>query len=131
MDSDGNWLWVAGIDCGLLNMGTDEDGDGQEDMYYGQVFINDAAVTSDGGIVVVGEAYTSENIRFISSAGATIRDTAEVGLPFGFVAKLSATGYWDWIEYVHTDALTTGSALGALTNCYFVPTIIFYAHFMC
>ena len=124
MDSDGNWLWIAGIDCGLLNMGIDEDGDGQEDMYYGQVAINDAAMTSDGGLVVVGEAYTSENITFMSSSGATIRDTAEVGIPFGFVAKISALGAWDWVEYIHTDALNVGTALGSLQNCYFAPNAV-------
>ena len=57
MDDDGNWLWAAGVDYGLFNTGVDEDGDGAEDLYYGQVFVNDASITSDGGLVVVGEAY--------------------------------------------------------------------------
>ena len=124
MDDDGNWLWAAGVDCGLFNTGVDEDGDGAEDLYYGQVFVNDASITSDGGLVVVGEAYTSENISFISSAGSTIRDTAEVGVPFGFVGKLSAIGAWEWVEYINTDALNAGSTLGALTNCFFVPNAV-------
>ena len=119
MDSDGNWVWIAGIDCGYFNTGQDTDADGEDDLFWGQVFINDVALSPDGGLVVVGEAYTSENISFISSAGQTIRDTAEVGVPFGFVAKLSSTGFWDWVEYLHTDALNTGSQLGALQNCYF------------
>ena len=124
MDDDGNWLWAAGVDCGLFNTGLDEDGDGAEDLYYGQVFVNDASITSDGGLVVVGEAYTSENISFVSSAGSTIRNTAEVGVPFGFVGKLSAIGAWEWVEYINTDALNTGSTLGALTNCFFVPNAV-------
>ena len=65
MDDDGNWLWAAGVDCGLFNTGVDEDGDGAEDLYCRQVFVNDASITSDGGLVVVGEAYTSENISFV------------------------------------------------------------------
>ena len=36
MDSDGNWLWIAGIDCGYFNTGQDENADGQDDLYYGQ-----------------------------------------------------------------------------------------------